>query len=276
MWVVACAFAALTLAACTKPLGHALDLTLTFDGTISDDLLAQVTSFTVRSMGDEQGVYPVPLGRPASRSERIVYDAALSSQSIAIEVDAASARGTTSFAGGNTKGNVIVVAIMLLATLTDSVTGVTDTESNTYTRVAGAGETDDNNNAYYEYWSALVEATSASNNVITVAPAAGVVFAAEYGGVATANALDSSAGASHIAAPYTITAANPGDLVVSVAGFQGSGVNWTVSGTDRSGVTNVFFEYNDFVGVAGPNSISVSTSQGATAKPGGFSIALKR
>jgi len=178
------------------------------------------------------------------------------------------------FSNGNTVGDVIVVGIRESATSNDTITAVTDTAGNTYARAAGLAEADDNNLAYYVVWYAPVTVDSSFDNTVATATGASSVFAVEYSCVALAGAYDSIAGAAHIDAPFTIDCAMPDELVVSVNGFQGGGVNWTVGGTDRSGVANKTFEYNDFIGVAGANSVIVSDGSSGT-KPSGIAVSFQ-
>jgi hypothetical protein len=201
-----------------------------------------------------------------SASDAAICNIAFVKSVLAIGVD------TAKFPNGNTTGNFIVAGISLSGS-TDTVTGVTDSEGNTYSRAAGLGEQDDNFYGYYVVWFAPVTGGSNFDNTLTVAPTAQHVFAAEYTCVATSNPFDAIAGAMHIAAPYSLTCAEDRELIVSVAGFQGGGTNWTVGGNDRSGLLNKSYEYSDFIGVAGPNSVSVLTSVGHM--PGGIAVSFK-
>jgi hypothetical protein len=85
-------FAVVLLAACTSSTA-AVDLTISFDGTVGDDVVARVETFVIRASGDETVSFPISLGRAAMRSERIVYRPGTNTRSIGITIEAYSAQG---------------------------------------------------------------------------------------------------------------------------------------------------------------------------------------
>jgi hypothetical protein len=77
--------AVLSAAACASPPEFAVDVTLRFDDSVSDQALASVASLSIASSGDEVAVYPLMLGRPAQRVERLRYRPATGTRTLSLE-----------------------------------------------------------------------------------------------------------------------------------------------------------------------------------------------
>jgi hypothetical protein len=76
---------------------------------------------------------------------------------------------TGTFTSGNTNGNIIIVPIWQAGATTNTITGVSDTEGNTYVLMTGGGAITTGIGAgYYLYYGAIVTAGAGTNNVITV------------------------------------------------------------------------------------------------------------
>jgi hypothetical protein len=80
--------------ACSAGSLTAIDLTMTFDSSVSADALAQVKTFAISTSGDDTDSYTTTLDRPAMRTERQTYLPASSARSIGFSVDAYAADGT--------------------------------------------------------------------------------------------------------------------------------------------------------------------------------------
>jgi hypothetical protein len=57
----------------SDPVGFAVELTLDFDDSIDDSMLATVQSLQIEATGDETFSMSIPLGRAAHRTERLLY-----------------------------------------------------------------------------------------------------------------------------------------------------------------------------------------------------------
>lgn len=180
---------------------------------------------------------------------------------------------TAIFPGGNKVGNVIVIATVQSGS-TDNITGVVDTQGNTYTRLAGVQRADNDNHLFYSFWVAPVtnpNATGFANNTVSVSMSTGFVsiFGSEFS--ATPATLDATSNGS---TSYTLTAAAANELIITVCGESAGGINWSgLSGTDISGVASTTAEVNYLRSASGSNTIT-ATASGKTII-GSLSIALK-
>lgn len=188
-----------------------------------------------------------------------------------VKITPQSTTGTTSpvtalFTGGNTTGNLIVVFIDVEQSSTEQVTGITDTEGNTYTKLPTASNSGTDPAAtFHSIWLAPVTNGSGSDNTLSVAwtPGARIrVVAAEYSGLS--GTLDSSnhGGGAVATETYNVTAAAAGEALISYGSQQGGAVNWSaLSGTSRvpslTGQNEILFDQSS---ASGANSISATVN----------------
>lgn len=192
--------------------------------------------------------------------------------------------GTMSFLGGNDKGNTILVfANTYIQNSGNQVTGVSDTQGNTYNLIASADVS-----CGLSGWGAIYMATGVTGgttkNTITVT-SSGVndaleVFAAEFAGGAI---LDTTSGVHGVStgntASWSITAAKAGELIASTLVCK-SVVSPTFSDASPSTILNLYPE----IGIAyftpstaGSNALTatVDNSGGYNFGVGTLSVALK-
>jgi hypothetical protein len=80
--------AAATVAGCSNAGGFGVDLTLRFDDSIPDDVLARVTTLSIVSSGDETAIYQLPFGRVPQRLERLVFRPLVTSRTLVLAIAA--------------------------------------------------------------------------------------------------------------------------------------------------------------------------------------------
>ena len=200
------------------------------------------------------------------------------------------------FACGNDAGNSILVTIMQYSTLvSDGVTGITDSNGNTYARIAQGAATAGNLGGYCSVWAAKNIVGSPLLNTISVAYSAAVndsaeVYAAEFAGNFV---LDTSGPGSGNGGSGTITAAAAGALLLSTFSLSSQSVQSFVSSV--SPTTNLTLYRSDGhdnsvnlrpgpnleqvvaygVSTLGSNTISIASSEGGYAYgAGAFTVAL--
>lgn len=182
------------------------------------------------------------------------------------------------FTGGNTNGDTIVVCVD--HSTGQTVTGATDTEGNTYTKVAAFPDMSTSLPQTQSWLIAPVTGGSGANNVVTVnfsAAAAGEVYGLEYSGLALVGAFlgfaNSPVGISGPSCNYNFSLSVPA-MIVTMNSRRSGGVTWSgLSGTDRGGTgpPNQQLETNDFLGAIGNNAITATSSSNSF---GSGSIAL--
>jgi hypothetical protein len=140
------------------------------------------------------------------------------------------------FSNAQTAGNLIVVAIGW-SNSTSSVSSVTDTGGNTYTRAVGPTAVS-GVESHSIYYAKNIVAAAAGANTVTVTFNAATWYPdiriAEYSGIDTVSPLDATAGASGNSATSnsgSVTTTNANDLIVGanvVASFSsGAGSGYT-------------------------------------------------
>ena len=180
---------------------------------------------------------------------------------------------TDIFAGGNQTGNCIV-AHTLQGGTTNNITGVTDTEGNTYTALTGGGNlADSNGHTFFQDYIAPVTSGGLGNNTITVTLSSGqgVVAAEELSGTACAQDANATGNAS-----YTLTNTVNADLVLTDLTYSGGGVTWSnLSGTDLFGTPAVVNQndVNFFQACQTSGSITSTIAGGTFAAS--FSVSIK-
>ena len=176
-------------------------------------------------------------------------------------------------------GDALVAAIAIQAGTTASVTRVTDTAGNTWTK--GPIGLQSGSSTRIELWYST-GAASVSNVTVTLSVAkAASANVSEYRGVARTSALDVSAGTgnalSTTAGTPTITTTIPGDLVVAAINYPGSATS-TLTGTAYTALSNFTATVNGRaayrIATAAGTSTAIWTLSSAAAS-GGAIIALK-
>lgn len=171
---------------------------------------------------------------------------------------------TVTFNVGPKAGHLIGLGFTLLTTGT--ITSVTDTQNNNYIEVASLAS-GSNGGLMKIYQATAVGGTVP--NVITIAwsgAARVLAYAAEYSGpfhstIADATGSQDAAGSS---LSYTLTNAVANELVISINGRNGGGVNWSaLTGTDYSGVASAQFEFNSFLASTSGTSTITATASGS-------------
>lgn len=179
---------------------------------------------------------------------------------------------TATFVGGNTNGNKIF-AFLIMTGAADVSTGVTDTEGNSYTKIASGAFADANNSRFATVWEADVTLGSGSNNIVSGGfsnAANALLGVAEYSGVKATAFFDKQAGIAN-AQTYSITPTNAGELLVTAWYFLGGGQTYSSTTEVIRTPTNGFIILADILSSAsGANTVSVST----VSNPGSITVAL--
>lgn len=178
---------------------------------------------------------------------------------------------TCAFTGGNAAGDLLVFLAVSLGNGVNAqfITGITDTQGNSW-QSAGFGIADDsNNNATYTIWYAVAKGGSGTNT-LSVARLTGhgiEGYGMEYSGNPAAQTTSFARGNnSGNNASATITPAVAASLIVGVSAYQGGGQNYSSSTaglTFRTGVTNQqFVVYDILSSVAGSTTVTISNGAG--------------
>jgi hypothetical protein len=154
---------------------------------------------------------------------------------------------TATFPVSPKAGDLIVVGIQLF--VAGSFTSISDSNGNTYIQAATTGFAQSVN--LFLYYAVAIGGTGADVITVTTTGASRIeVFAAEYRGPWPAVIVDSTAkqNTSGSSLSYSLATSAVPDLIVSINGGNTLSFNFSgLSGTDRSGVTSVGFEYNDIL-----------------------------
>lgn len=168
---------------------------------------------------------------------------------------------TDTFAGGNQPRNKIIVAIMQPGSIPNNITGVTDTNGDTFSPLpGGAAIADETSFSFYSFYIATANGSNTNNTVsVTFSSGQVVMAAAEFSG--TDGLVDTTA-TGH--ASYTITTAAANELLITLNGHGSGGKLWAgLSGTDLfftiSNSASVL-EWNYFLSAAGSNTITSNIS----------------
>ena len=158
------------LGACGGSASTGVQLTMTFDSTVSDEALASVTTLVIRATGDDPEAFPVTLGRSALRTESIVYRPASSTKLLGVAVDA-SAADARRVASGSTDP----VSIAAGATTTLSVTLSADANVDAGTDSGTPALGDSSTPALPPAFVAVTEVAAGQSVPLTVAPPPGTI-----------------------------------------------------------------------------------------------------
>lgn len=176
---------------------------------------------------------------------------------------------TDVFPGGNSAGNVIVLAVRETGT-TGHITAVTDTAGNTYTRLTGGGDIADSvGHSFYSIYTAPVLATSFLNNTVSVAMSSGTAQVAPIEVTGITGVRDANANG---AAAFNLATNSLNDLIVSNVGFSGGGAFFR----NQSGLsvfTSATMDVNVFASCSKNNAITANFIS-AGQFPGNDTVAL--
>jgi hypothetical protein len=174
------------------------------------------------------------------------------------------------FTGGNTNGNVIIVAVSNYNTTVDLTTNCTDTQGNTYTKIAALSSLDGSNTDFHTWFIAPVTNGSGATNTVSVTlssvPNRVQLYAMEYSGIKATGAFETviAKAYSPTVMSVSINAASAGELIVTYSSKAGGtmGNLSALSGTARTSVTNVQTMVMDAASVGGSNTVTATNSNG--------------
>ncbi len=228
------------------------------------------------------GTYPITVtgtGSSATHSTSFSLTVNAGSTSVPTLVQSASATETTnatslsgSFPQATKSGDLLVLTASEYTGATNHITSVTDSAGNTWTRVGAYDVSGHNSNGELWYAANAVPATTVT---VHVASAASIAFEVqEFSGVATANPLDTSAGASNTstsASSGTASSSIPNELVVGFLAGHNNAEAMTVTATGYTNLGQVTSTGTVASVIAG---YRVATAPGSQSYAGTFGTAM--